>query len=114
GTCTQSNGITKAEVKEPGDDKYDGTFSFSIDPANETISGTWSAYDARLPVTKRSYELKKSVFEYNANASIEGAEGIIESEWKDINTMVSEPTAEIITADASRLNASAVKLKKED
>jgi hypothetical protein len=114
GNGKQDKGMLTAEVKEPGDDKYDGTFSFSIDPAAEIVKGTWVAYDAKLPVTKRSYELNKTTFTYNPDATLDGVTGISEADWKDANTLVEESSVEMITMDAMKLNPSAVKLKKED
>ncbi|MEL6925929.1 MAG: hypothetical protein AAFO94_17945, partial [Bacteroidota bacterium] len=62
----------KVEAAEPGDDRYDGVFQFSIDYANDQINGMWTANDDKLAVTQRSYKLDKRKFSYNPNNSIDG------------------------------------------
>jgi len=52
-------------MDEPGDDKYDGRFEFTI--RADTLSGTWSPYDKTLATKKTKYELTKKPFVYNAN-----------------------------------------------
>ncbi len=51
-------------AKEPGDDKYDGIFTFAIDNGS-TLKGTWVANNKKLAVTEREYELKRAEFNYN-------------------------------------------------
>ncbi|MEN2400645.1 YARHG domain-containing protein [Flavobacterium sp. MC2016-06] len=50
-------------LKEPGDDKNDGVFTFEI--KNDTLVGTWTAYNTKKAVTKRSFELSKKEFQYD-------------------------------------------------
>ena len=50
-------------VNEPGDQKYDGVFEFSI--ANDTLKGNWTSFRKDLPVVKRRFALVKSVFVYS-------------------------------------------------
>ena len=49
GTVKQEGKLFKVEAAEPGDDKYDGKFSFTIDPDQKTVSGTWKANDKGRP-----------------------------------------------------------------
>lgn len=53
------------EVKEPGDDKYDGEFKFDIQ--NDTLSGIWSSFNKKIRITDRSYKLTKKVFRYDSS-----------------------------------------------
>lgn len=55
--------LKKFVLKEPGDNKYDGTFIFTV--ANDTLKGEWTSYDTSLPVTKRTFQLTKMNFVYN-------------------------------------------------
>jgi hypothetical protein len=59
-----SNSIS-FELSEPGNEKYDGKFTFDL--VNDTLKGFWEAYDQTLPVTKRSFKLTKRTFVYRAN-----------------------------------------------
>jgi len=55
----------KAVAEEPGDDKYDGVFKFTIDNySKSSISGTWKAFKTNLKVTERKYNLEKRTFKY--------------------------------------------------
>jgi hypothetical protein len=115
GPYKMESGKYVAEVKEPGEDKYDGSFSFTADPATGALTGTWKSYSDKLLVTKRSYTLSKKEFRYDPSNEIGSkVAGITESDWKSINELVDESTAEIITDNAVSINASVVKLKKED
>jgi len=55
-------------VKEPGDDKYDGAFQFSIN--DELLSGEWEAYK-NINIKKRVYTLKKKEYNYNPEIMLE-------------------------------------------
>ena len=65
GSYVYTNGSYSAQVSEPGDDKFDGTFSFTINPALQTLTGTWTAFKKDIYVTKRQYDLKKNTFKYD-------------------------------------------------
>lgn len=52
-------------LTEPGNDKYDGEFTFKL--VNNHLIGQWNAYDQSINVTKRSFELTRKEFQYNAN-----------------------------------------------
>lgn len=51
------------ELKEPGDTKRDGVFTFTI--KNDTLSGEWIPNDKKAVVKKRVYQLTKQKFVYN-------------------------------------------------
>lgn len=55
-------------VKEPGDDKYDGEFSFTI--SNNQLIGKWSAY-RDIDIKYRKYTLEKKMFLYNPDITLE-------------------------------------------
>lgn len=109
GKFIKQDGIYIAECKEPGDNKYDGVFTFTLNPQDETIKGSWVSNDKKLPVTERTFDLKKVEFKYNPH-----------QELGEISAEVYQPTNsnsdeyEHITPDAGKINASTTLLKKED
>lgn len=56
------------ELKEPGDDKHDGTFNFTIE--KDTLTGKWLAYK-KIDIRKRKYKLTKKIFKYNKDVALE-------------------------------------------
>ncbi|MBL4704444.1 MAG: YARHG domain-containing protein [Flavobacteriales bacterium] len=53
----------KFVLDEPGDDKYDGKFEFSVDLGTEELTGSWTPYKEEGNST-RNYTLGKRTFEY--------------------------------------------------
>ncbi|TDP02493.1 YARHG domain-containing protein [Flavobacterium sp. 245] len=56
-------------LKEPGDDKNDGVFTFEIQK-DTLLKGTWQANDPKKEVTKRKFTLTKREFKYDPNAML--------------------------------------------
>ncbi len=100
-----------AEVKEPGDDKYDGSFTFTITSNPRNLSGTWTANNLKLAVSKRNYSLASTIFEYNP-----GQQGLeINGSIAVYNPATGEQyEGEMITPDAGKINASLQVLKESD
>lgn len=112
GTFTKDGNNFVVEAAEPGDDKYDGKFSFTLNPDTKSISGTWLANDANLAVYERKYELSPRTFKYDATLNL--PEDVA---WSDLYSKVPDPEwqrAERTTDEAIRLNASNVKLTDDD
>jgi YARHG domain-containing protein len=63
GTAIKSGNTLTFRLREPGDDKFDGEFTFEI--KNDTLSGNWVSYNKSVLVKKRSYKLIKKAFIYN-------------------------------------------------
>jgi hypothetical protein len=103
--------VLQVNAKEPGDDRYDGAFEFSIYPESQMITGIWIANDENLAVTQREYTLEKRIFTYNPN--LELPEFIA---WRDLYDQNNEIAggAEFLTEDVLKVNASNKLLKKED
>jgi hypothetical protein len=109
GSYSVKEGTYEVEAKEPGDDQYDGMFSFSIDTQNERIKGKWFANNKKLAVPERSYYLSKATFSYDPGQEL-GNEDV-----RVFNVTGMEPEShEHITQDAGKINASTTLLKKED
>lgn len=63
GTFTEKDGSYSIVAKEPGDDKDDGVFNFSISmSAPDQVAGTWKANDTKRPA--KEYALQRKKFEY--------------------------------------------------
>jgi hypothetical protein len=103
GTTTQNGNIFTVEAKEPGDDKYDGTFSFTLDTDKKAITGTWISNDKKLSVTKRSYDLEQKNFTYNKDLGL--TEEVLYQElydtYKEEDGTFEIPTESILTTNAS-------------
>ena len=71
GAYSKNNDNTfQVTAKEPGDDKYDGTFVFVINANSNKIIGKWNSNDKNLAVTEREYELERKTFEYNPDLEL--------------------------------------------
>lgn len=111
GTVTKGDPELFITAKEPGDDRYDGEFTFVIKGGYITIEGAWAANDKNLPVTKRTYILERREFFYNAELML--PEGV---QWDALYGTFNEDTyeGERLTADVFKYNASTTRLKSKD
>ncbi len=109
GSFKKENELYIAVCKEPGDDKYDGVFTFTLNPQEENIRGSWKSNDKTLAVSERSYDLKKVDFKYDPNLGLEALSVEVYNSYRN-----DTEEHEQITTDAGKLNASVVLLKKED
>jgi hypothetical protein len=63
-------------VREPGDDKYDGAFDFTIivdkngTKSVRLLEGTWKAFK-KINIQKRKYQLQPANYAYNADQILE-------------------------------------------
>lgn len=98
-------------ASEPGDDRYDGVFSFTIRPAEELLIGTWKANNQRLAVSSRQYKLEKKTFAYDPALELSEEVG-----WSNLYEKYPKypDKSESLTEDVSKFNASSYELKKED
>ena len=66
GTFSKVGSAYVINATEPGDDKDDGAFSFTIDEANtDVVTGSWKPNNKAKPA--KEYSLKRRAFEYNPN-----------------------------------------------
>ena len=61
-------GIQTFDVSEPGDDKYDGRFTFVI--RDGVLEGEWEAFRA-IDISKRMYKLEKQTYRYDPDIMLE-------------------------------------------
>ncbi len=111
GKFKQEGKLLKVEASEPGDDKYDGKFSFTVDADGKTVSGTWTANDKKLAVTKRKYSLNKKQFKYDA--SLELPKDVQWTSLYEKNPKFPDQV-ESLTEDVTKINASVKELTKSD
>ncbi|MCB0841155.1 MAG: YARHG domain-containing protein, partial [Bacteroidetes bacterium] len=107
---TESNTII-AEAREPGDDKYDGVFSFTLKPFENEMTGTWNAYNKNLGVYKRNYYLQRARFAYQPELELPKEVG-----WEGLSDHYPEldEIGEFLTKDVVKKNPSTQRLTKED
>ncbi|MEZ5014843.1 MAG: YARHG domain-containing protein [Chitinophagales bacterium] len=111
GSYTHEQALWTFDVSEPGDNKYDGKFSFTLMDNTIWLEGTWVANDKNLAVSSRSYKLEKRDFAYDPELALPEDvtyDGVYGS-YKEDND-----ESEVITSDALKFNASTQLLKKED
>jgi YARHG domain len=107
-------------LNEPGTDKYDGRFVFSI--SQDTLSGNWYANDKTCAVTKRSYKLVKQEFKYNASAMLPDDRDYIDYTESKKDSVKYDNEEEFSSDEyyryasdvVSKMNASTKKLKEKD
>ncbi len=65
GLATLANGIYTINAKEPGDNKYDGTFAISFDEKNaNAIKGNWKPYKEGDHGGPKDFSLTRNTFKY--------------------------------------------------
>jgi len=70
GTVERTASSYRFLTKEPGDDKYDGVFTFSIGVGDSVLIGSWKANNqVKTPV--RYYNLTKRSFRYDPDIQVE-------------------------------------------
>ncbi|MDW7690857.1 YARHG domain-containing protein [Flammeovirgaceae bacterium SG7u.111] len=69
------NDVFSFNVKEPGDDKYDGEFTFTI--SNGQLTGKWTAYK-NIDIKHRKYTLEKKEFSYNPDIMLEYSKAYVD------------------------------------
>jgi hypothetical protein len=117
GSYHTENGLYSFTVKEPGDDKYDGEFAFSINTNDSIINGTWKAYK-KLETSKRKYALQKKIFQYNPAITLDYGRY---ADWQKVKKIEPEPDEELdydksyfaTSEDVFKYNASVDTLTKE-
>jgi YARHG domain len=112
GSITQDADSFKVDAAEPPSSFGHGELNFVVDPKEKALLGTWSADDQNLPVYGISFELSAISFVYDANRELPQAlsYAILYNRFED----PADAQVEKATEDATRFNASKVKLKAED
>ncbi len=111
GPYTFEKGTLKSTLKEPGDDKYDGTFEINVKEDSDTLSGSWVANNEKLAVTKRSFNIKKTTFKYDPKVEV-----TYNSFMKHLLKYRGDSTDQIEESyyETKNINASTTKLRAKD
>lgn len=109
GTFSFKDGIYTVVANEPGDNKYDGVFTFTLIPEQGILKGSWTATDKKIAVTERSYNLKRTDFKYDPSLELDFTYSEV---YNSYNSKTEQH--EQITDDAGKLNASKVELTSKD
>ena len=65
GTITKSSNAYTITAKEPGDDKNDGIFVLTIDPAKtDDLTGNWKPYNTATSTDPKEFALHRKAFVY--------------------------------------------------
>ena len=72
--------LHRFDVHEPGDDQYDGRFTFEI--SNNQLTGTWQAYHA-IEIPRRKYTLERKTFAYDPDIRLERAKRYVD--WQNVS-----------------------------
>lgn len=105
------------QLNEPGDDKYDGTFTFSVNTGDSTLQGTWKA-NKKIKISSRKYSLRKKIFRYNPDLQMEEGDYV---DWNKKRKVMEDFEGEMVyddsyfttTEDVLKYNASKELLTKE-
>jgi hypothetical protein len=89
GTFTQDDVQFVVDAKEPGDDKYDGVFHFSMEKGNpNALNGSWKPNDPKQK--SKEFVLQRKVFEYKTDVGSfpEASQRLLTA--KDVENMMKE------------------------
>lgn len=89
GTIIQEGeNVYKINMFEPGDDKYDGEFKFTIDLSKEELSGSWKPY--KNTIAGKDYTLSKRDFMYDPQVGDYPAASTTFLEVPDVENLLPE------------------------
>jgi len=115
GTFTAQGEYFQVDAAEPGDDRYDGSFSFLVKPAEGILIGSWIPNKPTATVTRTEYTLNRTEFTYNPDRDLPRSLNWSALYNEDASRLHDiDFGGELLTEDVSRFNASKVLLKKED
>jgi hypothetical protein len=81
-------------LEEPGDDKYDGKFDFTLDPSKKSAVGEWVPFRKEGNSSKK-YSLKKKSFTYNPAVGKYPEASQRELSDEDLNNLLEEDLTEM-------------------
>jgi hypothetical protein len=122
GTFSQLKDLYSFQLQQPGDEKFDGTFRFTISNSDSLIKGSWEPFNTSIE-QNLAFELKKQQFQYSPETEIdEYSRYYDDTKSKPIEYGTDDETGEIYydeayfmtTEDVTKFNSSKKELKKED
>jgi hypothetical protein len=101
--------LYEVSASEPGDNRYDGNFIFTIDAPHHLLKGNWSANNTNLSVLKSEFELKEKPYKYESALRLPDLfSGLPLFDSKE------EDKYETLTEDVLKFNPSITLLKSAD
>lgn len=94
GSVKKEDDVLVFDMKEPGDDKYDGHFEFQIDITGQSLSGKWSPFDEGVTDPKE-YNLSKRVYSYDSTVGDYPEASTRELTYDDVENMTGEELSEM-------------------
>lgn len=85
----EGNGKYSFVLKEPGDNKYDGTFTFTLDLTSSTLTGDWTPFQSSGN-SNRGYELKKRNFVYRTDVGVYPIASSRKLTYEDVENLLEE------------------------
>jgi hypothetical protein len=119
GTVEKEGPVYQFYAQEPGDDKYDGIFKFSISTGDSVLNGTWKA-NGNVKIRQRKYGLTKKLFHYDPTWQLEERRFV---DWEkkkkvtfkdDDGTEYTDTSYLMTSPDIEKYNASTDLLTKDD
>ena len=96
-------------AREPGNDAHDGTFSGRF--VDSTLAGSWAAFDPKVKIPRRRFDLQRRRFRYNPAAMLDAsAKGYFNEATYDEK----KEEGEMLSDAVFELNASTQTLKPSD
>lgn len=98
------------QVREPGDDRYDGAFEMVADVDSGLLKGKWSAFN-KIGVTVRRFSLERRDFQYRPDLELPEEVG-----WTELYGTYDQKVggSESLTEDVTRYNASLRLMTREE
>lgn len=91
GTLTNEKNVVHIIAKEPGDNKHDGTFNFSINTENiASILGIWRPFKETSDIKAKDFTLSRKNFAYIKNAGQYPQASLRELKEDDVNNLLKE------------------------
>jgi len=120
GTVSKDSGAWHVDAQEPGDDKYDGKFTFAIATGDSTLAGIWTA-NKKIRIPHRKYRLTKKIFKYDPAVKMDQSRYVDWTKKKTKHVIDKEADYNgydesffAASWDASKYNASTRLLTKEE
>ncbi len=64
------DGSFRVRAEEPGDNRYDGVFTFTLGDGDYPLRGEWKANNADLKGQRKHYRLQKKIFRYDPTLAL--------------------------------------------
>lgn len=88
GSYEEEDGIIKATLQEPGDNKYDGVFELVISKNDHSLSGKWTPFNKAQ--VGRHYKLERKNFKYNTTIGEHPETSMRMLTTEDVNNLFKE------------------------